>query len=146
MTILNIQRDKSTWLLFIVTVLLSGLFAFANLSEFVTVGILKQTSGYPFGGEGPTPWFYKSAQLYATVNLITGLLFILTLFTGTWSFIKVQRRVLLIAFAVSLLHIVLQLLTGASCNRGRRAFAEQKNYYFTPRTKLKQQNQNTPAA
>ena len=102
------------WLLFIATVLLSGLFALLNLWEFVTVGILKQTSGYPFGGEGPTPWFYKSAQLYATVNLIIGVLFILTLFTGTWSFIKVQRKVLLIAFAVSLLLIVLQLLTGQS--------------------------------
>jgi hypothetical protein len=106
------MREKSTWLLFIATVLLSGVFAFVNLSEFVTVGVLKQTSSYPFGGEGPMPWYYKSAQLYATVNLVFGVLFLLTFLIGTWSFMKVQKRVLLISFVVLLLLVVLQLLTG----------------------------------
>jgi hypothetical protein len=114
MTILNIKRERSTWLFFIVTVLLSGIFAFANLSEFVTVGILKQTSGYPFSGEGPTPWFYKSAQLYASVSLIFGMLFLLTFSIGVWSFLKVRRNTLLISFSISLFLIVLQLLTGQS--------------------------------
>ena len=114
MTTLNIQRDKSAWLLFIATLLLTGLFAFVNLSEFVAVGVLSQTSGYPFGGEGPTPWFYRSAQLYATVNLIFGLLFLLSLATGVWSFIRVKKNVLVICFGVSLFLILLQLLTGQS--------------------------------
>jgi len=101
-------------MLFTATVLLSGLFAFANLSEFVTVGVLKHTSTYPFGGEGPTPWYYKSAQLYAAVNLTFGMLFLLTFLIGAWSFVKDQKKALLISFGVSLLLIVLQLLTGQS--------------------------------
>ena len=112
MTTPSIKRERSTWLLFIATVLLSGLFAIANLSEFVTVGILKKTGGYPFGGEGPTPWFYKSAQLYAIVNLIFGMLFLVFFSLGTWSFIKVYRKALVISFALSMLFVVLQLLTG----------------------------------
>ncbi|RYF83238.1 MAG: hypothetical protein EON98_10525 [Chitinophagaceae bacterium] len=114
MTTLNIQRDKSAWLLFIATLLMTGLFAFINLSEFVTVGVLKQTSGYPFGGEGPTPWFYKSAQLYATVNLVFGLLYLLSLAIGVWAFIRVKKNVLIFCFSVSLFLILLQLLTGQS--------------------------------
>jgi glycopeptide antibiotics resistance protein len=112
MTVLNIKREKSTWLPFIATVLLSGLFAFANLSEFVAVGMLNKTSGYPFGGEGPTPWFYKSAQLYATVNLIFGILFLVSFSMATWAFVRVQRKALVISFALSILFVVLQLLTG----------------------------------
>jgi hypothetical protein len=112
MTTLNIQREKNVWLLFIATLILSGLFAFANLSEFVTVCVLKQTGGYPFGGEGPTPWYYKSAELYASVNLTFGVLFLFTFSIGAWSFLKVRRNTLLIAFSVSLFLIVLQLLTG----------------------------------
>jgi hypothetical protein len=43
-----------------------------NLSEFLNIGISKNTSGYPFGGEEPTPWYYKTPQLYATGNLLFG--------------------------------------------------------------------------
>ena len=114
MTTLNIQRDKSAWLILVATLLLTGLFAFINLSEFVTVGVLKQTSGYPFGGEGPTPWFYKSAKLYAAVNFVFGLLFLLSLATGVWSFIRGKKNVLVICFSVSVFLILLQLVTGQS--------------------------------
>lgn len=112
MTTLNTQRDKSVWLLLIATLLLTGLFAFVNLSEFVIVGVLNKTKGYPFGGEGPTPWFYKSAKLYATVNLIFALMYLLFLATCVWSFIKVKNNVLVICFGISLTFILLQLLTG----------------------------------
>jgi hypothetical protein len=114
MTNPSIKRDKSTWLLFIVTVFISGLFACANLSEFVTIGILKQTEGYPFRGEGTTPWFYRSAQLYATVNLIFGVLYLISFSIVTWSFVKMKRNALHVSIAFSLLLIVLQLLAGQS--------------------------------
>ncbi|MBP6215281.1 MAG: hypothetical protein KA399_03690 [Chitinophagaceae bacterium] len=114
MTTLTIQRDKLVWLLFLVTVLLSGLFAFINLSEFLIVGVIKQTSGYPFGGEGPTPWYYKTPQLYATVNLVFGLLFFSTLAFGCWTFIKVKKTSLFITLIVTLVLIFIQIINGQS--------------------------------
>jgi hypothetical protein len=114
MTTLPIQRDKSVWLLFLVTVLLSGLFAFINLSEFLSVGILQKTSGYPFGGEGPTPWYYKTPQLYVRVNLIFGLLFFSVLIASCWTFIKVKKLPLFVTLIVTLLFILLQILNGQS--------------------------------
>ena len=114
MRALSVQRDKSVWFLFLTTVLLSGLFAFINLSEFVTIGILKQTSGYPFGGEGPVPWYYKTPKLYATVNLIFGLLFFSTFAFGCWTFLRGKKRLLLAALILTLLFILFQLLNGQS--------------------------------
>jgi hypothetical protein len=114
MTTLIIQRDKSVWLLFLTTVLLSGLFAFINLCELLTVGILQQTSGYPFGGEGPTPWYYKTPQLYARVNLIFGLLFFSVLTVSCWTFIKAKKIPLLVTLNVTLLFIFIQILNGQS--------------------------------
>jgi hypothetical protein len=112
MTTFTIQRNKSVWLLFLVTVLLSGLFAFINLQEFVTVSILQKTGGYPFGGEGPTPWYYKTSRLYATVNLIFGLLFFFTLAFTWWTFIKVKRKSLLVVFIMTLLLVFIQIING----------------------------------
>lgn len=114
MRALSIQRDKSVWLLFLATVLLSGLFAFINLSEFVKIGIFKQTSGYPFGGEGPTPWYYKTPQLYATVNLTFGSIFFSALAFSCWSFLMVKRRSLFATLILTLLFILIQILTGQS--------------------------------
>lgn len=112
MTTLTIQRDKSVWLLFFVTVLLAGLFAFINLSEFLTVGILQQTSGHLFGGEGPTPWYYKTPKLYATVNLIFGLAFFSVLAFSCWVIIKVKKTFLVTTLVVTLFLILIQILNG----------------------------------
>jgi hypothetical protein len=114
MTTLIIQRDKSVWLLFLVTVLLSSLFAFINLSEFVIVGILQQTSGYPFGGEGPIPWYYETPQLYATVNLVFGLLFFSALAFSCWTFLKAKKKPLFVTLIVTLLFVSIQILNGQS--------------------------------
>ena len=114
MKVLKSQRERSSWLFFIVTVLSSGLFAFADLFEFVGVGIFKQTSGYPFSEEGPTPWYYKTPQLYATVNLIFGLLFLIVVLASIWAFIRVKHKLLMILSMALVLVVLLRLISGQS--------------------------------
>lgn len=63
-----------------------------NLSEFYLICILNKTDVYPFGGEGPTPYYYKTAGLYSTVNLISGLIFLTTLLLTIWTIIKGKRK------------------------------------------------------
>jgi hypothetical protein len=111
MTTLSIHRDKFVWLLFIATVLLSATFAFANLSEFVAVGVLKHTVEYPFGGEGRAPWYYKTAQLYAAVNLIFGLLFLVLLSSATWAFLRLKKKALLASFILVLVINLIRLMS-----------------------------------
>ena len=114
MTTFTAQRDKSVWLIFLVTLFLSGLFAILNLQEFVTVGIFEKTGDYSFGGEGPKPWYYKTSQLYATVNLIFGLLYFVALSYTWWTFYKVKKKALLVMLIVTLFLILLQLINGQS--------------------------------
>lgn len=87
--------------------------ALMNLSEFVHIGILKDIGGcYPFGGAGPTPWFYKTSELYAQVCLVSGLTFLLTLLLTLWAVLKRKKRMLLIVFFISLLLVLLQIADG----------------------------------
>jgi len=76
----------------ILTIILCGLLTFMNLGEFYLIGILNKTDGYPFGGEGPTPYFYKTAALYSKVNLIWGLIFLTTLLFAIRTTIKGQQK------------------------------------------------------
>ena len=67
------------------TIILSGLLALMNLSEWYIVKIQGRTAEYPFGGEGPTPYYYKTAEMYSTVNLIWGIVFLMVLLFTSWT-------------------------------------------------------------
>ena len=90
----------------------SGLFSFLTLSEFYAIRILKETSEYPFGGEGPTPYYYKSADLYATVNLIWGLVFLLTLIFIAWTTLKGDKTKTIFTFGLTLFLILAFFIHG----------------------------------
>ncbi len=63
----------------------SLLFALIGLSEYYDVAIKKETDLYPFGGEGPVPYFYRTAELYANVCLTYGLVFLALILFGIWN-------------------------------------------------------------
>jgi hypothetical protein len=96
----------------ILTILLSGLLTIINLSEFYLIGILNKTDGYPFGGEGPTPYYYKTTGLYSTVNLIWGLIFLMTLLFTIRATIKGQRKNVFCFLGLTILLILGQFLHG----------------------------------
>lgn len=104
--------DTKFWLLAGLTFLLSGLMTFMNLDEFVTIGLLKQTTNYPFGGEGPVPWYYKTADLYAKVNLVFGLAFLSTFIATIWTTLKRNKMGLFIVLLSTILLIVIMIVNG----------------------------------
>jgi len=110
-TEVNIIRP-TFWTISILTIILSGLLTLMNLSEFYLIGVLGQTEGYPFGGEGPTPYYYKTSGLYSTVNLIWGLLFLLTLSFSIRAIIKGQRKNIFWFLDLAVILIVGQFLHG----------------------------------
>lgn len=73
------------------TIILSGLFSLMNFSEWYIVKIQGRTAEYPFGVEGPTPYYYKTAELYSMVNLIWGIVFMAVLLFTSWTIIKRQK-------------------------------------------------------
>ncbi len=102
--------DIKFWLLAGMTLLLSGLMTLMHLEEFVTIGVLKQTTNYPFGRDGPVPWYYKTADLYAKVNLAFGLGFLSAFVAGIWTTSKRNKTRLFIAFLSTIFLIAIMFV------------------------------------
>jgi hypothetical protein len=74
-----------------------------NFSEWYIVKIQGRTAEYPFGGEGPTPYYYKTAELYSTVNLIWGIVFFTVLIFTTWTIVTRKKKWTAISFGSTIL-------------------------------------------
>lgn len=83
-----------------------------NLHESIKIGLLKQTDNYPFGGEGPVPYYYKSAGLYSMTMLIWGLLFITNMIFGIVSIFKNKISKTYLTFGILIILIVAQYIHG----------------------------------
>lgn len=106
----KVYRDLGQKLLYIFGLSAAGLFAWFNLSEFVTVGIQKNISGYPFGTESPAPWYYRSAATFSNFCLFFGILFLIVFIAAFWAIIKGQKRVLLYSSILGISFVLLQIL------------------------------------
>ena len=94
-----------------IIILLSGFFTYIGLTEFYIVGIKKETELYPFGGEGPVPYFYKSAELYSAVSLTYGLIFGILLGLGIWNLMNNKSKEILL-LGLTVLMIFIQIYHG----------------------------------
>jgi hypothetical protein len=83
-----------------------------NISEWHIVKIQNRTSEYPFGGEGPTPYYYQTAELYSTVSLIWGLVFLSVLFFTIWTILKDKRQLTLISLGMTLFLLIGLFING----------------------------------
>lgn len=92
------------------SLLVCGLFAFINLSDWYVVKIQQQTAQYPFGGEGPTPYYYRSAELFSTVSLVWGILFLLAFAFVLWLVLSKREKGFRTALASTLLLIMGQFI------------------------------------
>ncbi len=92
-------------------ILLSGIFAFFGIAEFYKIGIKKETEFYPFGGEGPVPYYYKTAELYSYVNLTYGIAFgtLFGLAIWNWKNNKVNG---IIIFGLTIVLILIHIYHG----------------------------------
>jgi hypothetical protein len=91
------------WPLPLLVFLLNGLLSALMLTEWVTVKLFGNAAGYPFGGEGPTPYYYQTADLYAAAALIWGLLLLTTFAFGILAVVKRNRRIALITTGFTIL-------------------------------------------
>jgi hypothetical protein len=96
----------------IILILLSALMIFMNFQEWIKIDLLKQFDNYPFGGEGPVPYYYKSAELYSRIMLVWGLLFLSNLTFGIISIIKKKKLKTYLTLGILFLLIIAQFLHG----------------------------------
>ncbi len=92
-------------------ILLSVFFSFLGLSEFYIIRVMKQTESYPFGGEGPVPYYYRTAELYSFVNLTYGVAFAALTGIAIWNW-KRNKISGFVTFGLTLILILIQLFHG----------------------------------
>ena len=105
-------NKKIAFIVGVVTVLLTGFFAFVNLNEWYTIAIMKQTGDYHFGSEGPSPYYYRSSSLYGTVTFIWGAAFLANLMYVIWSMLKDRSRATVIGFSISVILFCVMFIHG----------------------------------
>lgn len=82
------------------------------LFEWYRVAILKKIENYPFGGEGPVPYYYKTAELYSKVNFSQGIIFLSLTVLGLWALIRNKRKTGLFISVLIIASIFILLIQG----------------------------------
>ena len=108
------HRSLQLWLLTGLTIVVAGFFALMNLVEWYTVGVQGKTEGYPFGGEGPVPDYYSSAERYSTTMLGWSIPFLLLLMGGVWPFARRKEVAALTCLGLTALAWVFMWFHGIS--------------------------------
>jgi len=92
------------------TIITNGLLALINLSEWDHVKVKGNVSDYPFGGEGPTPFYYETAELYTSVCLFWGIVFLLLFCISALLSIKKLSTLTWLAFGLTVFSLLLYLI------------------------------------
>ena len=108
---MDIRKSISKKIISGIGILLSGFFSLIGFSEYYKVGIKNETESYPFGGEGPVPYYYKTAELYSNVNLTYGIVFGVLLAIGIWNWRKNKINGIIILGLTCIL-ILIQIYEG----------------------------------
>ena len=90
------------------TILVAGIFSFFLIYEWITVN--EFNSAYPFGAEGPMPYYYASAGSYLKHVFVFGLLFLTIFSTGLYGLLKDKRVLVLYTFVTMIIVFVVMLL------------------------------------
>jgi hypothetical protein len=86
---------------------LTGFLSLLNLLEWYTIAILQQVDDYPFGREGPAPYYYRTSALYSTVMFAWGVVFLINFSWLFFSVVKGERTGVNFGFGLSLILLIL---------------------------------------
>ena len=111
MTNSDAPSRRRPWILML-PILIGLLMAYMNLEEGYIVGVIRDITGYPFGGEGPVPYYYKTPELYARVNVVFGGVFLCLTLLSIWSLVKNRRFMGFLAFAMIIATIAVMYING----------------------------------
>ncbi len=104
---------RSTFILWSsMAVIINAALTSMNFLEWYKIKVLGRTREYPFGTEGPTPYYYKTAELYSTVSLTWGLVFLILSIFSIWAVIKPGRIMIKILSATTMLCLLGLLIQG----------------------------------
>jgi formate hydrogenlyase subunit 3/multisubunit Na+/H+ antiporter MnhD subunit len=71
-----------------------------------------KTEGYPFGGEGPTPYYYKSLESYISNTLTWSIIFVAILIFSIFSITHKNHRLQYFSFGLMVVAVIAMLMNG----------------------------------
>jgi len=80
--------------------------------EWYQIAILDQIEGYPFGGEGPVPYYYKNKYTYATNALIWAAIFTCAMICSAFALCTKKQRLQYFSSAITLALLVRMICNG----------------------------------
>ena len=90
------NKFNPTWAISCVAIFIGLFFACIGLSEFYDLKFGAKQSSYPLGPVNENPWYYKSASIYLTYNLISGFLFAAATALTLIALVKINKRLVII--------------------------------------------------
>lgn len=108
------SRSVQLWLFTGLTVVVAFWGTSVNLIEWYKVRVQGNTEGYPFGGEGPVPEYYSSAERYANTMLGWSLPFALLMIAALWAFFRRKDQNAMVCFGLTALTWIFMFIRGVS--------------------------------
>ena len=79
--------------------LLAGVQLWMSVTEYIAIALNGANADYPFGGEGPTPWYYQSASTYSGYMLALSIVLSILIASYLWFIYRRSRKGLLVVAA-----------------------------------------------
>lgn len=98
--------QKFVWTLPYLIVVVGLFLSVMGLSEFYNVKIKGEVSAYAFGPVADNQWYYQNPSIYATYNLVSGLLYSTLTILIFWATIKRNSRLLFIGIFIMLFFLI----------------------------------------
>ena len=107
----NNKSNKLLWTLPYIVVIFGVLFAFIGFSEYYNVKIAGHESEYPFGPINENQWYYKNASIYASYNLVSGIMFLAALLLTVWATIKKNKNYVIVGISLTILFFIAEQIS-----------------------------------
>ena len=112
MTIKSYKEKPAYAVIGALTILICSVMAVIFMYEFISVAVFGNYESYPFGNEGENPYYYKTMDLYSTVNLTWGILYLIFLGYAVDGLIEKRKKILIFTFVASILIGILIYIHG----------------------------------
>ena len=105
-------KNSSFWVVAFLAILFFASLTCLSFIEWWTVGVNKETGGYPWGHVNDNPWYYDNPNLYAYVILIETILLAVTVAFACWFLCQKNKTKVLYAFLGGLLVLFMIFING----------------------------------
>jgi glycerol uptake facilitator-like aquaporin len=95
-----------------ITITIAAIITALLLGEWYNLGIKHNTEDYPFGGEGPTPYYYKSLESYISNTLTWATIFGAILMFSIFTITRKNRRLQYCSFGLLVASIIAMFING----------------------------------